>query len=114
MNLAAEISSHKGSLAAAEALLLGSANAAKHRSVYDPKQHVSKSMTQFREDQSLNQIRQQLFDCELPNNPNVLISSSGGGPNQHQQKKVCEYGNAFLTLHHELIEREHRSDQIHG
>mmetsp|Transcript_12103 Transcript_12103/g.22502 ORF Transcript_12103/g.22502 Transcript_12103/m.22502 type:complete len:465 (+) Transcript_12103:74-1468(+) len=67
VNLAAEISSGRGSAAAAEALLRGSANASKHRSILDPQQHESKAMTQFREDETLSAVRQQFFEGELPN-----------------------------------------------
>ncbi|KAL3906347.1 MAG: hypothetical protein SGARI_004043, partial [Bacillariaceae sp.] len=80
VNLAAEISNGRSSLAAAEALLLGSANASKHRSILDPSEHESKAITQFREDQSLQTVRQQFADGELPNRlqPAAAPPSRGG------------------------------------
>ena len=66
VNLAAELSSSKGSASAVEALLKGSAEASKHRSVLDPKQHESKTMKQFREDGSLSLVREQFFEGSLP------------------------------------------------
>jgi hypothetical protein len=68
--------------------------------VYDPKQHESKSMTQFREDESLHQIRQQFFDGELPNN----TLSSSGGRQQQQQQQLKEF--ALLSP----LERFYRID----
>jgi hypothetical protein len=69
--------------------------------VYDPKQHESKSMTQFREDESLHQIRQQFFDGELPNH---TLSSSGGRQQQQQQQQQKDF--ALLTP----LERFYRID----
>jgi hypothetical protein len=75
VNLAAEISSSNGSLAAAEALLSGSAHASRHRSILDPKAHESRAMTQFREDEALVNVRRQFADGELPNR--LLPTTSG-------------------------------------
>lgn len=51
VNLAAELTTSNGSTAAAvEALLSGSAEASKFRSILDPTQHESKSRQQFRDD----------------------------------------------------------------
>ncbi|KAG7362837.1 hypothetical protein IV203_026197 [Nitzschia inconspicua] len=66
VNLAAEINKGGGSLAAAEALLLGSSHASKQRSILDPQQHQSKAMEKFRQD-DLARVRQQFFNGELPN-----------------------------------------------
>lgn len=66
VNLAAELSSGKGSGAAVEALLKGSAGASKYRSVFDPKQHESKAMKKFREDKNLSIVREKFFDGALP------------------------------------------------
>jgi hypothetical protein len=64
--LAAEIKKGGGSLAAAEALLLGSNHiSSKHRSILDPLQHQSKAMAKFRENE-LSGVRQQFFNGELP------------------------------------------------
>jgi hypothetical protein len=56
----------KGSTAAVEALLKGSAEASKHRSVLDHKQHESKAMKKFREDDSLRLVREKFFEGSLP------------------------------------------------
>mmetsp|Transcript_8366 Transcript_8366/g.19278 ORF Transcript_8366/g.19278 Transcript_8366/m.19278 type:complete len:465 (+) Transcript_8366:122-1516(+) len=66
VNLAAELSAGKGSASAVEALLKGSAEASKHRSVFDPQQHESKAMKQFREDDSLSLVREKFFEGSLP------------------------------------------------
>lgn len=77
VNLAAELSAGKGNTASAvEALLKGSAEAAKHRSVLDPKSHESKAMKQFREDKSLRLVREQFFDGSLPCDIHTSTSSS--------------------------------------
>lgn len=76
VNLADELSkNHAGSAAAVEALLHGSANASKHRSIYDPKEHESKTMKQFREDKSLDLVREKFFDGSLPCDPYSSSSS---------------------------------------
>ena len=62
----------KGSACAVEALRLGSANASKHRSVFDPKQHESKAMKQLRED---DMVREKFFECWLPFNPHSSSSN---------------------------------------
>jgi len=66
VNLAAELSTVKGSAAAVEALLKGSAEASKHRSILDHKQHESKAMKKFREDNSLRLVREKFFEGSLP------------------------------------------------
>jgi len=69
VNLAAELSNHKGSASAVEALLSGAANASEHRSILDPREHESKAMKQFREDKSLNLVREKFFEGSLPCDP---------------------------------------------
>ena len=71
------MSGGKGNSAAAvEALLKGSAEAAKHRSVLDPKLHESKAMKQFREDKSLRLVREQFFEGSLPCDIHTSTASS--------------------------------------
>lgn len=96
VNLAAELSSGKGSAAAVEALLKGSAEASKHRSVLDPKQHESKAMKQFREDGSLRLVREKFFEGLLPSD-NIHSSSSSS------KRKVVSDTNLLTPL-----ERFHR------
>jgi hypothetical protein len=60
------LSTGKGSASAVEALLKGSAEASKHRSILDYRQHESKAMKKFREDDSLRLVREQFFDGSLP------------------------------------------------
>ncbi len=76
MNLAAELSVGKGSASAVEALLKGSAEASKHQSILDNKQHESKAMKQFREDSSLKIVREQFFEGSLPCDIHSSSSSS--------------------------------------
>ena len=93
--MAAELSAGKGSSAAVEALLKGSAEASKHRSLLDPGQHESKAMKKFREDDSLRLVREQFFEGSLPCDIHSSSSSS--------KRKVVADANALTPL-----ERFHR------
>jgi len=95
VNLAAELSTGKGSASAVEALLKGSAEASKHRSIFDHKQHESKAMKKFREDDSLGSVREQFREGLLPCNIHTSSSSS--------KRKVVVDSNALTPL-----ERFHR------
>ena len=95
MNLAAELSVGKGSASAVEALLKGSAEASKHRSILDSKQHESKAMKKFREDSSLKIVREQFFEGSLPCDIHSSSSSS--------KRKVVLDSNQLTPL-----ERFHR------
>ncbi len=90
VNLAAELSAGKGSASAVEALLKGSAEASKHRSILDNKQHESKAMKKFREDNSLKLVREQFFEGALP----VDIHSSAAT----SKRKVVIDSNALTPL----------------
>lgn len=70
------MSTGKGSAAAVEALLKGSAEASKHSSVLDYKQHESKAMKKFREDDSLRSVREKFFEGSLPCDIHSSSSSS--------------------------------------
>ena len=74
----------------------GSAEASKHRSILDHKQHESKAMKQFREDDSLSLVREQFFEGSLPFD-NIHTSSSSS------KRKVVVDTNSLTPL-----ERFHR------
>lgn len=78
-----------------EALLKGSAEASKHRSVLDPKQHESKAMKKFREDDSLKLVREKFFEGSLPCDIHSSSSST--------KRKVVIDNNVLTPL-----ERFHR------
>ena len=89
------MSAGKGSASAVEALLKGSAEASKHRSILDHKQHESKAMKKFREDDSLKFIREKFFEGSLPSDVHSSSSST--------KRKVVIDNNALTPL-----ERFHR------
>jgi hypothetical protein len=65
VNLAAEINSGNKGGRAAQALLLGQANAAHYHSITNIHDHQSHAMRRLQEDQSLKIVREQFFDGEL-------------------------------------------------
>ena len=83
----------KGSAAAVEALLKGSAEASskQHRSVFDHRQHESRAMKKFREDDSLVAVREQFFEGALP----CDIHSSSSSSSSSKRKAVKD--NHHLT-----------------
>jgi len=91
VNLAAELSTTKGSAAAVEALLKGSAEVSKHRSILDHRQHESKAMKKFREDDSLVSVREQFFEGALPCDIHSASSSSS-------KRKVVSDNNCLTPL----------------
>ena len=92
VNLAAELTTSNGSTAAAvEALLSGSAEASKFRSILDPTQHESKSRQQFRDDTT--GIRDRFFE-----------GTGGGGNGTAKATTVVVVDYDLLTP----LERFHR------
>jgi hypothetical protein len=76
VNLAAEINSGNKGGRAAQALLLGQANAAQYRSICNPEDHTSKAMTRLRDDESLKDVRDKFFEGELNAKPAQTPRSS--------------------------------------
>lgn len=92
MNLASEISAGRGGNggAAAAALLYGSAHTSQYRSILDTHQHQSRVMTQFRDDESLDNIRQQFFDGELPNRLYPTIQSMNNSHPPSRTRRIVD------------------------
>jgi hypothetical protein len=82
VNLAAKIH-NKGGRTAAQVLLLGQADAAQYRSVYDLNEHQSTAMAQLRQDE-LSGVREQFFEGELPHRLNTVVVAYN--PNKHRPK----------------------------